>query len=378
MKELDAACALPDWNPSHFLDTAEMAMAVALGLDWLHADLDDTQRERYRATLVAKAIRPAEEVFAKHGWWTKAANNWSQVCGAGIAVACAAVAEDQAALDASLFARCLALLNDCEAFYTDGGYPEGPSYWDYGTSYHVLGLAVAEGLGEPIHVSHDMARSTQFMVDLRGTSGLLFNFADAHPRRDAFVAARGWLIKRIPEVKSQFSRISAEALARDLRRGLEARAADLRRAEGNDRFFPLHLLWLPAEPKLVVDVPFGGRHGRAQPVMTMRGRDDDPDAPYIAVKGGTPRASHGHMDVGSFVYDAFGRRWIHDLGGDDYNLSGYFGDNRFDYFRAEVDRAAVGRRPLRHALHRRGDAVLSLGPHQEDVTVPRAEFLCGR
>ena len=326
VKELDAACALPDWNPSHFLDTAEMATAVALGRDWLHPDLDEAHRDHYRAALVAKAIRPAEEVFTQGGWWTKARNNWSQVCGAGIAVACAAVAENRAALDASLFAKCLALLRDCEAFYADGGYPEGPAYWDYGTSYHVLGLAVADGLGEPIHVTRDMARSTQFMADLRGTSGLLFNFADAPPRRDAFVAARGWLIDRI----------SAEALARDLRRGLEARAAELRSAAGNDRFFPLHLLWLPADPWLDVDVPFGGRYGREQQVMTMRGRDDDPDAPYIAVKGGTPRASHGHMDVGSFVYDALGRRWIHDLGGDDYNLPGYFGEKRFDYFRVSA------------------------------------------
>jgi hypothetical protein len=333
VEELDAACGLPDWNPSHFLDTAEMATAVAIGLDWLHADLDEAHRARCRAALVAKAIRPAEEVFAEGGWWTKARNNWSQVCGAGIAVACAAVAEDRAALDASLFTKCLPLLDECGAFYTDGGYPEGPGYWDYGTSYHVLGLAVAAGLGKPVHVTRDMARSTQFMADLRGTSGLLFNFADAPPRRDAFVAARGWLIERIPDVQSEYNRVSAAALARDLRLGLEAKAAELRRSGGNDRFFPLHLLWLPANPWLDVDLPFGGRYGREQQVMTMRGRDDDPAAPYIAVKGGTPRASHGHMDVGSFVYDAFGRRWIHDLGGDNYNLPGYFGDKRFDYFR---------------------------------------------
>jgi hypothetical protein len=24
------------WNPSHFLDTAEMSLAVAVGLDWFH------------------------------------------------------------------------------------------------------------------------------------------------------------------------------------------------------------------------------------------------------------------------------------------------------------------------------------------------------
>lgn len=59
----------------------------------------------------------------------------------------------------------------------------------------------------------------------------------------------------------------------------------------------------------------------------------DDQAVFVGVKGGTPQASHGHMDVGSFVVEALGRRWIHDLGGDDYNLPGYFGRSRWNYFR---------------------------------------------
>ena len=35
-KELEAAAAFPDWNPAHFLDTAEMTHAFALGYDWLY------------------------------------------------------------------------------------------------------------------------------------------------------------------------------------------------------------------------------------------------------------------------------------------------------------------------------------------------------
>ena len=29
-------CAFKDWNPSHFLDTAEMSHAVGVGYDWLY------------------------------------------------------------------------------------------------------------------------------------------------------------------------------------------------------------------------------------------------------------------------------------------------------------------------------------------------------
>ena len=41
------------------------------------------------------------------------------------------------------------------------------------------------------------------------------------------------------------------------------------------------------------------------------------------------------MDVGSFCYDAHGMRWAHDLGGDDYNLPGYFHGDRFQYYRLQ-------------------------------------------
>src|SRR6478735_6986264 len=34
-QELDTVTHFKDWNPSHFLDTAEMTFAVSIGYDWL-------------------------------------------------------------------------------------------------------------------------------------------------------------------------------------------------------------------------------------------------------------------------------------------------------------------------------------------------------
>ena len=59
------------------------------------------------------------------------------------------------------------------------------------------------------------------------------------------------------------------------------------------------------------------------------------NASWLAIKGGTPEGGHGHMDVGSFCYDAHGMRWIHDLGGDNYNMPGYFHGDRFQYYRLQ-------------------------------------------
>lgn len=51
------------------------------------------------------------------------------------------------------------------------------------------------------------------------------------------------------------------------------------------------------------------------PVLLVRKdwSSSDSDA-YLAVKGGKATNSHAHMDAGSFVYDAYGQRWAHDLG----------------------------------------------------------------
>jgi hypothetical protein len=37
--ELFAAAAFPHWNVDHFLDTAELCTAFAIGYDWLYSDL---------------------------------------------------------------------------------------------------------------------------------------------------------------------------------------------------------------------------------------------------------------------------------------------------------------------------------------------------
>ena len=48
-----------DWNPSHFLDTGKMAMAVAIGYDWLFDELSGQEKQILRKALVEKAITPS-------------------------------------------------------------------------------------------------------------------------------------------------------------------------------------------------------------------------------------------------------------------------------------------------------------------------------
>ena len=54
------------------------------------------------------------------------------------------------------------------------------------------------------------------------------------------------------------------------------------------------------------------------PLVVFRSSWSDPDALFLALKGGSASANHAHMDAGSFVFDADGVRWAKDLGAQDY------------------------------------------------------------
>lgn len=325
IKELNAACALKDWNPKHFLDVAEMATAVATGYDWLYPTLTPQQRSMCEKAIVEKALKPAKGVFDGGGWWARPGNNWSQVCGAGIALSAAAIAGHDEGLSEELFTRGLKLVEACSQFYQpDGMHPEGPGYWHYGTNYHVMLLAACKPLQRPCKVPAIMEKAGDSIMHLTSTTRLSYSFADGHAAREVPSPAQCWLAgyfkdaTQIRHVRSLFSRALAE---------------DRRRVQG-DRYDPLAILWLPGEVEAGNANPNGAVFHGEQSMALFRSAWK-PEAAWFAIKGGTAAASHGHMDVGSFVYDAHGERWIHDLGSENYNLPAYFGGKRWTYYRLQ-------------------------------------------
>lgn len=319
--ELDAACALKDWNPSHFLDTAEMAAAVAIGYDWLYPSLTPEQRRRYEDALIGKGLKPAKRLHDTNAWWTRGKNNWAQVCAAGIGMAAAVVWEREPKLCGELFETSIRLVEHCGVFYRpEGVYPEGPSYWHYGTNYHVLLLATCASLQEDIEVEPTLRPSGGFILQSAGPSGRYFNFADSHAREAVPTPAQAWIARH-------FKNPVQAGLVR-------ASIADKLKQITKYRYCPLHLLWLPEEvpadahPPLQSSVTFSGEQA-----MGFFRTGWEQNASWLAIKGGTGAASHGHLDAGSFVYEAKGIRWFVDLGSDNYNLPSYFGDKRWEYFR---------------------------------------------
>jgi hypothetical protein len=95
VQELRAAADFKDWNPAHFLDTAEMIHAFAIGYDWLYAALAPEDRAWIRAAIIEKGLNPAIAAYASQAPWVNSRLNGNLVCNGGIAIGALAVAEEE-------------------------------------------------------------------------------------------------------------------------------------------------------------------------------------------------------------------------------------------------------------------------------------------
>jgi hypothetical protein len=320
IRELLAAAAFPDWNPSHFLDTAEMSHAFAIGYDWLQGAFTDEQRATVRTALIEKGLKVAEAQYRHQppAWWSRCNHNWNQVCNGGIGIGALAVADEAPDLAVYLLGTATDSIRIAMREYgPDGGWAEGPGYWHYATSYNVYLLAALESaVGSDLGLPDipGFAEAGQFRLYFAGPRGKTFNYADASEGEGA-ASEMLWLARR-------FGRPEYAA---------EARIAAARPDA-------LGLIWYrevgpePGAAGVPLDAAFHGVN-----VAFFRSAWSDPDAVYLAAKGGDNRANHSHLDLGSFVLDALGVRWATDLGPDDYNLPGYFGNQRFGYFRLRTE-----------------------------------------
>lgn len=316
-RELASAASFPDWNPSHFLDTAEMTHAFALAYDWLYDYWSENERAWIREAMIEKGLSPAKEAYEDGRWWARVHHNWNQVCNGGIGIGALAVAEHEPELANLLLRNAIGNLPYALASYApDGGWDEGPGYWHYATRYTVYFLdALQTALGTDFGLSEyeGLDRCGFFYFDACGPADQTFNYADAGSRISA-VHEMFWLARRYDH----------PVLAWFQRKLLEERNAAS----------ALDLIWYtpeggdPKEEGVPLDSLYTGVD-----VAFFRSAWDDPNRIFVGFKGGDNQANHSHLDLGCFVLDSHGVRWAIDLGTDDYNLPGYFGARRWEYFR---------------------------------------------
>jgi len=185
--EVIAVCNFTDWNPSHFLDVAEMSMAVAFALDWTAGDLPQSTIDIAKSALIEKGIKPSWPASGKNPGWSYGTNNWNQVCNGGMIAASIAIAEEEPELAAKTIHRALdGIPHSLVEYGPDGVYPEGSTYWGYGTSFSVVTAAMLESaFGHDFgHLEYPAFKeSAIFRALANAPSGWYYNFADCGDKR---------------------------------------------------------------------------------------------------------------------------------------------------------------------------------------------------
>ncbi|GAB2770280.1 hypothetical protein GCM10027275_11140 [Rhabdobacter roseus] len=307
-KEMLAIAAFSDWNPSHFLDVAEMTMALAIGYDWLYEKLPEASRRTIREAILKKGIEPSMD--PKHNAWLRVSHNWNQVCNAGMTYGALAIYEDEPALARRVINRAIqTIVLPMEDYAPGGAYPEGYGYWGYGTSFNVMfNSAIEKAFGNDfgLNAQPGFLQTGGYLRSMTGPTGVSFNYSDAggggglHP-------AMFWFAEKAKDpsllwVEKDF--LMNRPTDRHLR----------------DRLLPAIMIWSAGvgmdkitAPKDKIWVGAG-----KSPVALMRTSWTDPNAIYLGLKAGSPSVNHAHMDIGSFVLDADGVRWAMDFGAQSY------------------------------------------------------------
>lgn len=319
--ELENVCGYDDWCTSHFLATAEMALAVSIGYDWLYDYLTDAQKALLAEKTWEYAITPALE---SNHWFTWSKNNWNSICYSGIGIACMTFSDYDSEKAAEFLAMCYKNMPIAfENFTPDGVYAEGPGYCQSGMNSIVYFIATSRNyFGTDFGMSEidGFRQLGSFPVYITTPAGM-FNFGDNKAEK-CYTPVLHWYAReydspllsvyQMSDMPGEFTFDSSENTERN----------------GSGRDKALSSLWFNREYE---NADFSNeplslhlKSDVGQPLVLMRSEYLDENATFAGIKGGYNFTNHGDLDIGSFVFDSMGERWAEELGPGSYDAPGYF------------------------------------------------------
>lgn len=304
-EEVIAACNFPTWHPKHFLDVGEMSLGIAVAIDWAGDDLPASTVDLAKKSLIDKGIKPSWPEDGSQPHWAYGRSNWTQVCQGGMVAASIAIAEEDPELAAKTLHRAIdGMANALNSYGPHGVYPEGATYWSYGTSFSVVTAAMFEsafGTDFGLFDYPGFKESAVFRVLCEAPSGLFYNYGDCGERSgrsgDMTLA---WFAAKTGN-KTFFEKEKF-----------------MQAPEGTERFSRLaglSLVWMAQyEEEGEGVIPTEWKGDGLNPIVFFNGGSDDPNQYYFGGKGGRGKVGHGNMDAGSFVFELDGVRWSVDPG----------------------------------------------------------------
>ncbi|MDA3798328.1 MAG: heparinase II/III family protein [Kiritimatiellae bacterium] len=312
-EEINEAINVPSWNPSHFLDVAEIIIGLGVAYDWLFDELSDDLKQAIRMALIDKAFIPS---FGENQFWISGSNNWNQVCHAGLSIAALAVGDEEPEWMEKLVNRAVENVPIAmeESYVPEGVYPEGPMYWGYGTTYNIMLIdSLESALGTDFGLSDQKGfdKTALYQFQMHGPDGNVFNYYDSANTR-YLGPPMLWLTNRFDlTFLKDYVRLDSIKLFQQIAKSKQP---------CRSRYLSWSLLWEKDCEQKTIDCPpvldyFG--NGK-NPVAGFRSEFDNPDEAWLIVKGGNNKNSHNHMDAGTFVFVSQGVRWVSELGREVY------------------------------------------------------------
>lgn len=307
--EMLKAASFSDWNPSHFLDVGEMTMALAIGYDWLYEKLPKQTKEIVEKAIIEKGLLPSYD--KRYNWFLRAVHNWNQVCNAGMTFGALAIWDKETDLARKTINRAIETIKiPMEHYAPEGAYPEGISYWDYGTSFNALFLsAVEKAFGTDFELGQlpGFLKTGEYVLHMVSPSLRNFAYSD-NSQKAAMSPAIFWFYDKTKDASILYNQ------ARLYQRDGKERIL-------KDRLAPAMLIWGASASLSKIQEPdqLVWKAQGDNPVCLMRSSWSDTSGVYVGVKLGSPSVNHGHMDIGSFVFEANGVLWGMDMGGENYN-----------------------------------------------------------
>lgn len=310
-KEAESFCAFPDWFPGDHLTHTEFLYSSAFIYDWLYdwfeKEGNESKREILYNALMEKGLSRCEQVYDSAAYgskstWATLSDNVAAVCNGGVICATMALLEKEGNDETVL--KCLEFsLKSSEGFLSkfapDGGWYEGFGYASYAIRYFVQALSTLENSCNTdfgLSKAPGFSDACDFYIYMTAPGGI-FNFHDNAWYQWRNASEMYYFANKFQKPYLGFYAIKF---------GQESKSAtsflDLAFYEGGYK-----------EKEILPD-----RYFKSIETAAFSSKES-----YLGVHAGKVGVSHGEFDAGNFVFDAYGVRFIEDLGPDSYSLTGY-------------------------------------------------------
>jgi len=317
------------WNSHSCLDVTEIPQILSICYDWMYDAFTPEQRAEITKHVMEKGIDNMYRNyygmhFPEHSnnhWW-RIDNNQGAVCnGSAIFTALAFMEEDAHRCSQIVEAGIRALEITLSNFAPDGGWMESASYWAYTLQFATMAAASLDllcGTNYGLQNTIGLRNSCLYSLAIEGETGAMSfgdGSGDATNAPFLFYWAKAY----------EDSKIGA--------------AAKYIKEKNNFDYGVYDLLYYDAEYAGSDDfkVPEFFYY-RGTEMVSMRSGNDKGETTYMVMTGGKGASTgHDHLDSGHIILEMNGERVFKDMGAEHYHAAGYFGVNRYLYFRARPE-----------------------------------------